>query len=124
MVGPHAVSRVLPTAYGGVSECWQFAPGFILNRPSAAVTVPAPAQAPHRITGVMFNTVASDKEGGPVRCHSDEEAHQQKARSRAPQTRDEARSGVQANDADEYGKADGVEDPERGFGDATEGRAL
>jgi hypothetical protein len=107
-----------------VSECWQFAPGFILNRPQRSrYRSRARADAQHNHRGHV-QRVASDEEGGHVRCHSDEEAHQEKARSRDPQTRDEARSGVQANDADEYGEADGVADLERGFGDATEGRAL
>ena len=57
-----------------------------------------------------------------MRRHGHDEAHGQQARSRGAQPCDEARARVQADDTDEHGETDGVEDPQRRLRDAAEGR--
>ena len=118
MTGPQAVEQDVPD---GVGYCVFRAPGSLLSDSSwiarrAAVMVPAPAQAPNKMTGFIFRTWWPNN--SDTRCGRSATKNATTTRlgpvSRRPATN--VGPAFESDDTDEHRKANGVEDPERRLG--------
>ena len=89
---------------------------------SAAVTVPAPLQAPNRMTGFLFRTLLPKRSATMWGVTATTRPTKSRLVAQSGGAIDESRACAEADDADEDREADRVEDPEGRLGNPAERR--